>query len=186
MNNKETLSQDNNQENEFVKAMEDAPSFSEMQAQQDPNKTQGSTSETGLEGTGIEMAEPEPPQKPTGEDDAEWAEYHDSSEKYQSDVKAYDEAKELSLMASMPGFENSDTGNESTEINPKDVERTKHIDERIEADIAKDIGTDKIEYTPVQHDNEAESRANAAEIKVQDAPTSEKEVDDTLKDLGID
>ena len=47
-------------------------------------------------------------------------------------------------------------------------------------------GANSQEYAPVKENKEAQKKADTNEIKVKDAPTSEKEVDDALNDLGID
>ncbi len=46
-------------------------------------------------------------------------------------------------------------------------------------------GAHSNEYAPVQENQEAQKKADASETKVQDAPTSDQEVDDALNDLGI-
>ena len=46
-------------------------------------------------------------------------------------------------------------------------------------------GAHSNEYAPVKENQEAQKKADASETKVKDAPTSTKEVDDALNDLGI-
>ncbi len=85
-----------------------------------------------------------------------------------------------------PEFTDLGTGYEGTDSEMGQSEKTKSSIERINNEIAKDAGTEKINmFTPVEDNQEAQDKADASETIVQDAPTSDQEVEDALKDLGI-
>jgi hypothetical protein len=85
-----------------------------------------------------------------------------------------------------PEFTDLGTGYEGTGFEMSSSEKIKNSTERINNEIAKYAGTEKINVvTPGEGNQEAQDKADASETKVQDAPTSDQEGEAALKDLGI-
>ncbi|MBQ1394415.1 MAG: hypothetical protein IIY81_12995 [Lachnospiraceae bacterium] len=92
---------------------------------------------------------------------------------------------ESNIPVSKPEFMDSGTGYEGTGLEMSSSEKIKNSTERINNEIAKDAGTEKINMvTPVEDNQKAQDKVDTSETIVQDAPTSDQEVEDALKDLG--